>query len=81
MIKTIKARFNGRCAISGAPIRAGDDVLFDTVTRKTWYGEPKDFDIVPDKKGSYLISIGNNSFIRNKQGRCIDAPCCGCCTI
>jgi hypothetical protein len=57
MIKTIKARFNGRCAVSGAPIRAGDDVLFDTVTRKTWYAEPGDFEIVPASNGSYMVNI------------------------
>jgi len=25
--------------------------------------------------------IGENEYTRNKAGRCIDAPCCGCCTI
>jgi hypothetical protein len=27
------------------------------------------------------IRIGGQSYIRNSRGRCIDAPCCGCCTI
>lgn len=27
------------------------------------------------------IVIGGNHYIRNSRGRCIDAPCCGCCTI
>lgn len=81
MIKTIIAKYKGRCAISGAQINPGDEVQFDTVTRKTWLGEPGDFDIRPASDGSYLVQIGNQAFIRNKKGRCIDAPCCGCCTI
>jgi hypothetical protein len=24
---------------------------------------------------------GAKTFYRNARGRCIDAPCCGCCTI
>lgn len=27
------------------------------------------------------IQIGDQSFTQNSRGRCIDAPCCGCCTI
>jgi hypothetical protein len=81
MIKTILAKYKGRCAVSGAQINPGDEVQFDTATRKTWLAEPGDFDIRPDNQGSYLIQIGNQGFIRNKRGRCIDAPCCGCCTI
>lgn len=81
MIKTITAKYKGRCAISGAQINPGDEVQFDTITRKTWLAEPGDFDIRPDSDGAYLISISGNSYIRNKKGRCIDAPCCGCCTI
>ena len=25
--------------------------------------------------------IGDQTYTRNAAGRCIDAPCCGCCTI
>ncbi len=25
--------------------------------------------------------IGGNEFIQNSHGRCLDAPCCGCCTL
>jgi len=27
------------------------------------------------------IVIGGQSYYRNRNGRCEDAPCCGCCTI
>ena len=29
---------------------------------------------------AFTFSSGE-TFIRNKRGRCEDAPCCGCCTI
>ena len=31
--------------------------------------------------GVIEIEIGDKSFIQNANGRCEDAPCCGCCTI
>lgn len=36
-----------------------------------------------EKKGPQVdvFYIGGKEYIRNKQGRCEDAPCCGCCTI
>jgi hypothetical protein len=30
---------------------------------------------------TFIGDHGPSTFYRNKQGRCIDAPCCGCCTI
>jgi len=30
---------------------------------------------------SHILQIGGREYLRNKQGRCEDAPCCGCCTI
>lgn len=29
----------------------------------------------------HTFVIGGNEYTRNARGRCIDAPCCGCCTI
>jgi hypothetical protein len=78
------AKYNGRCALSGAPIYRGDDIVYDTVTRKTWLAEPGDCGVyLGNKKAtvSDVFNIGGKEFYRNKQGRCIDAPCCGCCTI
>lgn len=30
---------------------------------------------------SNIYNINGTEYYRNKAGRCIDAPCCGCCTI
>ena len=42
MQKTMIAKYPGKCAISGARINPGDDIVYDTVTRKTWINEPGD---------------------------------------
>jgi hypothetical protein len=42
MRKQMTAKYAGRCAVSGAPIRKGDWITFDTVTRKAWFTEQGD---------------------------------------
>jgi hypothetical protein len=90
MLKTITAKYRGKCSISGAPINPGDQITFDTVSRKAYFSEPGDCQI-ESAAGPYLAarkpryisdvySIAGKEYYRNKQGLCIDAPCCGCCT-
>ena len=82
MIKRMTAKFNGRDAITGAPIRKGDDIQYDTDTRRAWLAEHDD--ALHDDQGRYISDIfklGGREYYRNKAGRCIDAPCCGCCNI
>ena len=92
MQKTMLAKYCGRCAISGAPINPGDEITYDTSTKKAWLVEPGDCAVADG--GQYLAtrtrtkpgyisdvySIGGREYYRNKRGLCIDAPCCGCCT-
>jgi len=79
MVKTMKAKYRGRDARTGVAIYPGDEIQFDTITRQAWItGEPGDcrVDTVTfNDQGVY------RTFTRNARGRCIDAPCCGCCTI
>jgi hypothetical protein len=93
MLKTMTAKYRGRCSITGAAINPGDDIVFDTVSRKAWFNEPGDCQ-VEAAAGPYLAartrtkpgyisdvySVAGREYYRNKQGLCIDAPCCGCCT-
>jgi len=82
MIRQMTAKFNGRDAITGAPIRKGDDIQYCTETRRAWLAEHDD--CRHDSGGRYISDIfrtGGREYYRNKSGRCIDAPCCGCCTI
>jgi len=90
MLKTMTAKYRGRCSITGAAINPGDDIVFDTVSRKAFFSEPGDCQVeaaagpyLAAKKNRYVsnvYSIGGREYYRNKAGLCIDAPCCGCCT-
>jgi hypothetical protein len=78
MIKTMTARYAGRDAQTGQRFNAGAEIRYDTATRKAWLSEaPIRTDYV-----SHVIDFGDGrEYYRNKNGRCEDAPCCGCCTI
>jgi len=86
MRKTMLAKYRGRCALSGAPIYPGDEITYDTATKKAFLCEPGDCSVTgaylgQKKRVSDVFSISGQEYYRNKHGRCIDAPCCGCCTI
>jgi len=73
------ARYPGKCARTGAAIRPGDTITF-TPARKAVLVQRMHNDGVSDV---FVFSgeDGSRAFYRNKNGRCEDAPCCGCCTI
>ena len=92
MQKVITAKFRGTCAHSGARINPGDQITFDTITRKAWFTEPGDCRVTDTEYLAHrtrtnpryvsdVFNIGGREYYRNKRGLCIDAPCCGCCTI
>jgi len=68
------ARYPGFCSATGLPIMPGD-----TITMKG----RKPVLIAPAQPAgvSNVIRTSGGTFYQNKNGRCIDAPCCGCCTI
>jgi hypothetical protein len=68
------AKYHGRCARTGAAIKPGDVITF-TTARKAVLVQRMHNGV------SDVIQFGDNTFYRNKAGRCEDAPCCGCCTI
>lgn len=83
-IKTMLAKYKGTCARTGAPIRPGDEIQYDTATRKAWITDEDDgrmtFTTPARQYRSDVFQIGGREYYQNKNGRCIDAPCCGCCT-
>jgi hypothetical protein len=84
MQKTMLAKYPGTCAISGAPIRVGDEITYDTVARKAWITDEDEGRLTyqsSDRYVSNVFNVGGREYYRNKQGLCIDAPCCGCCTV
>jgi len=91
MIKTMNARYAGRDAITGASIRPGDQIQYDTATKRAWLAEPGDLSDLGDEQQAasrynptwvshVWTSASGREYYRNKAGRCEDAPCCGCCT-
>ena len=87
MQKVMIAKYRGRCAVSGAAISPGDEITYCTSSKKAWLHEPGDCRVDTGaylgnkKRVSDVFNIGGSEYYRNKSGRCIDAPCCGCCTI
>jgi hypothetical protein len=93
MRKRMFAKYKGTDARTGAPIRPGDEIIFDTDTRQAWITDEDDYrhaEPEPDEtylaraRGAYVShvwSTGGREYYRNKAGRCEDAPCCGCCNI
>lgn len=70
-------RYPGICASCGTAVKAREGVLAPGRHRK-WEvrcGAPRCGTVVD------TFGIGGKEYIRNARGRCIDAPCCGCCTI
>lgn len=84
-IKSMQAKYKGTCARTGAPIRPGDPIHYDTATRSAMHAEPEPEEIyLARARGAYVSHIwqtGGREYFQNKRGRCIDAPCCGCCNI
>jgi hypothetical protein len=77
MLKTISAKYRGKCKSTGNPIKVGDLIEFDTVTKCAYLiNSTRSRELISD-----VFNISGREFYRNKSGRCIDAPCCGCCTI
>lgn len=82
MIKTMTAKYPGKCAHTGAPIYPGDEIQFDTASRKAWLSEPGDFQAEaarPRYQSNFYRTSSGAELYQNKAGRCEDAPCCGCC--
>jgi len=71
------ARYPGRCARTGRVIRPGDVITF-TAARKPVLVQQQ------ERVSDTIVFFGDSGakeFYRNRNGRCEDAPCCGCCTI
>jgi len=76
--KKITLRYAGKCRECGAKLEVGESAW--------WYGKGKVYGTNCHSKDSkkevtefYFPSTGEYAY-QNKNGRCEDAPCCGCCT-
>lgn len=86
-MKTMLAKFPGYCARTGARILPGDTIDYHGRGRSILRARAsaRDLDSPNIRPSDVAVSdhyiIGGQSFYRNRNGRCEDAPCCGCCTI
>lgn len=84
MRKTMIARYAGVCADTGVRFRKGDEITYDTITRKAYLYEHGDSLRASPSTNRYISDVyrfdNGKEIYRNKNGLCIDAPCCGCCT-
>jgi len=70
-------KYPGPCGVCAArvPAKGGTLRKIDGVWRPIHLACEK------GEAGVISIVIGDQSFTRNRRGRCEDAPCCGCCNI
>ena len=69
----MNAKYAGRCAATGKPFSAGDLIDYNKAKKRAV--------LVAENKPIEIRFASGDTFYRNARGRCIDAPCCGCCTI
>lgn len=79
-LRTMLARYRGKCVATGRQINPGDTITYQrgvgsTLVTSTTAAPPEGRYI------SHVFRTSGGEFYRNKNGRCEDAPCCGCCTI
>jgi hypothetical protein len=76
-MKTITARFPGECGNCRGPINPGDLILWRKGRRALHANcgaTGSDGNVIEIRTSSGWVGY------RNRNGRCEDAPCCGCCT-
>ena len=68
----MNAKYAGRCAATGKPFNVGDLIDYNKARKRAV--------LVAENKPIEIRFASGATFYRNARGRCIDAPCCGCCT-
>ena len=88
MAKEMTARFPGQCIRTGLEVRPGDRIIFHGRGRVELLRNAELERARASETGrgrtrpvSDTFTFGDRTFYRNRNGRCEDAPCCGCCTI
>ena len=72
----MNAKYPGICSATGRPFSAGDLIDYNKAKKRAVL-------VAENKALAVTLFDGDkaSTFYRNARGRCIDAPCCGCCTI
>jgi len=72
-------KYPGRCCKCGARVEANAGKLAGRDGNR-WTVAHLSCDAVGEA-AVMVVEIGGNEYTRNRNGRCEDAPCCGCCSI
>jgi hypothetical protein len=75
-MKTMIAKFPGKCKKTGARILTGDLIHWSKAGAVLLERAAAGVNVI-----TLIGDQGPKTFYQNMRGRCIDAPCCGCCTI
>ena len=73
-------RFNSTCAVCGISVGAEEGFATKWPGSKSWEVTCDEHTSTDSSNVIYFYGSGKTEY-RNPKGRCIDAPCCGCCTI
>lgn len=79
-LRTMVAKYRSTCVATGRQINPGDTITYQKGVGSTLVTSTA----APAPEGKYISHVFRTSggtFYRNRNGRCEDAPCCGCCTI
>lgn len=91
-MKTMTAKYAGKCRACGEPINPGDPINFygkghaehcdceDPGNPAHLHPDDSSDDRRLARNGLTVIRTSGGTFTQNSRGRCEDAPCCGCCT-
>ena len=83
--RSMIARYPGKCARTGRAIRPGDVISFTPARKAVLVQQQHNGgadNVTPySDRIVFFGDSGAREFYRNRNGRCEDAPCCGCCTI
>lgn len=87
--KTITAKYEGTCRRCGGTVHPGEKVRW-AKGAGTWHLKAdcpacnEDADLAPpppaDEVVEFYFPATGTTLYQNANGRCEDAPCCGCCT-
>jgi len=74
-------KYPAKCINCKAPGAAGAGILKRSKRGRYYVLHPNCERDQGTRVHTYRFSSSDKVYTRNAAGRCIDAPCCGCCTI
>ena len=76
-------KYAGACVACDKSVGPGEGSVYKNPGERRWriYCERDSMNYSTHAVSNVIHFSSGETFYRNKNGRCEDAPCCGCCTI